>query len=59
MTDSFAGSVELTKIVADRLTWLRDKDEDVQKRGIKIISALAQTGEQIVRHPACDRQRIR
>ena len=59
MTESFAGSVELTKIVADRLTWLEDQNEAVQKRGIKIISALAQTGKHILRHPECDPLTIR
>jgi hypothetical protein len=54
MTDSFVGSVELTNIVAERLTWLRDQNEDVQKRGIKILSALAQTGKHILRHLECD-----
>ena len=58
MTDSFIGSVnpvELTRIVRDSLTLLEDKNEQVRKRGVKILSALAQTGKPILRHPVCDR----
>ena len=55
MIDPFVGSVELTNIVASGLVWLRDTDENVQKRGIKIFSALAQTGKHILRHPECGR----
>ena len=58
MTDSFIGSVnpvELTRIVRDSLTLLEDKNEQVRKRGVKILSALAQTGKPILRHPVRDR----
>ena len=44
MTDSFVGSVELTNIVRDALTLLEDKNKKVQKRGVKILSVLAQMG---------------
>jgi hypothetical protein len=55
MTNSFVGSVELTSIVKGSLTLLEDKNKKVQKKGIKILSALAQTGEHSLRHPVCDR----
>ena len=55
MTDSFVGSVELTNIVRDALTLLEDKNKKVQKRGVKILSVLAQTGMYISCHPVCDR----
>ena len=55
MTDSFVGSVELTSIVNGSLTLLRDENNNIQKRGVKILSALAQTGKQIMGHPLCDR----
>ena len=53
MTDSSVGSVtvELTNIVADSLSWLRDENENVHKRGVNILSALAQTGKHILHHP--------
>ena len=55
MTDSFVGSVELTSIVNDSLTWLKHRNKNVQNRGVNILSALAQTGKHILRHPLCDR----
>ena len=55
MADSSVGSVELTNIVTDSLTWLRDKKEAVQRRGVKILSALARTGKHVLRHPEGDR----
>ena len=55
MTDSFIGSVELTSIVEGSLTLLEDKNKKVQKRGVKVLSALAQTGKHSLHHPACNR----
>ena len=54
MTDSFVGRMNLTRIVADSMTSLRNKNNNVQKRGVKILSALAQTGKYILHHPECD-----
>jgi len=57
MADSFVGRtnpVELTDIVDNGLTLLRDKNKNVQNRGVKILSALAQTGRHILRHPVCN-----
>jgi len=47
--------MEMTDIVDNSLTWLRDKDKNVQKRGVKILSALAQTGGHILRHSMSNR----
>ena len=55
MTDSFVGSVELASIVKGSLTLLGDKNKKVQKRGVKVLSALAQTGKHVLHHPACNR----
>ena len=42
-----------TNIVADSLILLKDEKENVQYRGVKMLSALAQTGEHILCHPEC------
>ena len=55
MTDSCVGDVELKKIVVGSLKMLRDRNENVQRRGVKTLSALAQTGKHVSRHPEGDR----
>jgi len=47
--------MELTDIVNDSLDLLRNKSKNDQKRGVKILSALARTGRHILRHPMCNR----
>ena len=55
MTDSFVGRVELTSIVNHSLTLLEDKNKKVQKKGVKVLSALAQMGKHSLHQPACNR----
>ena len=38
-------SLELTPIVIRCVTHLQEKDKGAQKKGVKVLSALAQTGE--------------
>ena len=40
-------SLELAPIVISSVTRLQDKDKGAQKKGVKVLSALAQTGEHI------------
>ena len=40
-------SLELAPIVISSITRLQDKDKGTQKKGVKVLSALAQTGKHI------------
>ena len=42
-------SLELTPVVSSNMARLTDKKEKVQKKGVKVLTALAQTGERVIR----------
>ena len=42
--------LELRLIVADNMVHLKDKDKNIQKKGVKVLAALAQTGKHLFSH---------
>ena len=42
--------LELELIVANNMVCLKDKDKNVQKKGVKVLAALAQMGKHVFSH---------